>query len=394
MSPARIQRSLDLWDKHLPSVIPYYAVKCNPDPQILHHLWGKGVGFDCASEREIRSIHRLGRGPIQSDRRIVYANPCKSEDAIAYAKEVGSPLTVVDSVEEVEKLAGYKGGALIRIAVDDTESTMPFSTKFGAHGYSISHIAAAAKTFRLPIHGISFHVGSGCQSGRAYSRAIRAAYGHLKTVGGGANIIDIGGGYLADETDFKEKTEHIRGEMMRVNMDSIESEGGRQIEWIAEPGRFFASNSFDFFVRVIGKKRAPGGGWAYTIDDSLYGQFSNILFDHATPLWIRVAESHEKPRKQVRGTLFGRTCDSVDVIAKAESMEELEIGDWLWFPGMGAYTRATASEFNGFPRPEVFIDDLPLNAGLLPYIQAAPKGVSYVPPVSAASLWTEPAQPA
>lgn len=390
MSPSRVQRSLDLWDRHLPSVIPYYAVKCNPDRQILHYLWGKGVGFDCASEREIRSIHSLGRGPIQSDRRIVYANPCKSEEAIRYAKEVGSPLTVVDSVEEVEKLAGYSGGALIRIAVDDKESTMPFSSKFGASGYGISHIAAAAAANRLPIHGISFHVGSGCLSGRAYSRAISAAYNHLNTVGGQANIIDIGGGYLADETDFKEKAGHIHNEMTRVSMDSIER--ARPIEWIAEPGRFFASNSFDFFVRVLGKKRGPGG-WAYTVDDSLYGQFSNILFDHATPSWIRVTESREKVRKQVRGVLFGRTCDSVDVIAKAESMEELEVGDWLWFPGMGAYTRATASEFNGFPRPEVFIDDLPISTSLAPFIASVPKGVSYVPPVSAASLWAQPQEP-
>jgi ornithine decarboxylase len=371
-------------------VTPYYAVKCNPDRQILHYLWGKGIGFDCASEREIHSIHMLGRGPIQGDRRIVYANPCKSEKSIGYAKEVGSPLTVVDSVEEVEKLSNYAGGALIRIAVDDTESTMPFSSKFGASGYEISHIAAAAEANHLPIHGISFHVGSGCQSGRAYSRAIRAAYTHLKTVGRNANIIDIGGGYLADETDFKEKAEHIRNEIMRVNMDSIGLP--RPIEWIAEPGRFFASNSFDFFVRVIGKKRAPAG-WAYTVDDSLYGQFSNILFDHATPLWIRVAEPYERPRKKLGGVLFGRTCDSVDIIAKAESMEELEIGDWLWFPGMGAYTRATASEFNGFPRPEVFIDDLPITTSLGPFLASVPKGVFYVPPVSAASLWVEPAAP-
>jgi ornithine decarboxylase len=205
------------------------------------------------------------------------------------------------------------------------------------------------------------------------------------------NIIDIGGGYLADEADFKGKAEYIRNEMVQVNMDFIEQPQG--INWIAEPGRFFASNSFDFFVRVIGKKRGSSSGWAYTIDDSLYGQFSNILFDHATPRWIRVSKEHESPRKKVRGTLFGRTCDSVDVIAKAESMEELEVGDWLWFPAMGAYTRATASEFNGFPRPEVFIDDLPLDTSLLPYIHATPKGVSYVPPVSAASLWAKPQEP-
>jgi hypothetical protein len=38
-------------------------------------------------------------------------------------------------------------------------------------------------------------------------------------------------------------------------------------------------------------------------------------------------------------------------------MEELEVGDWLWFPHMGAYTTVTASEFNGFPKPPVFLDE-------------------------------------
>jgi hypothetical protein len=59
--------------------------------------------------------------------------------------------------------------------------------------------------------------------------------------------------------------------------------------------------------------------------------------------------------------MFGRTCDSIDVIAKGP-MEELHVGDWLYFPLMGAYTLASASEFNGFPKPHVIEDnaeDLP-----------------------------------
>jgi hypothetical protein len=47
-------------------------------------------------------------------------------------------------------------------------------------------------------------------------------------------------------------------------------------------------------------------------------------------------------------------------------MEDLEVGDWLYFPLMGAYTSATASEFNGFPKPEVKKDE-----GLLPTTEDA-----------------------
>jgi diaminopimelate decarboxylase len=114
-------------------------------------------------------------------------------------------------------------------------------------------------------------------------------------------------------------------------------------------------------VKVIGKKAAFSNsgtqdGWRYTVDDSIYGQFSNILFDKAKPKWIRVSPDG-KLRRYVKGTIFGRTCDSLDRIARSEQMEELEVGDWLWFPRMGAYTRATATEFNGFPMPDVIVTD-------------------------------------
>jgi diaminopimelate decarboxylase len=100
---------------------------------------------------------------------------------------------------------------------------------------------------------------------------------------------------------------------------------------------------------------SDGNGWRYTIDDSLYGQFSSICFDKKTPLWIRIpqTDSDKHPRKSSKGILFGRTCDSLDMIAKSYSMEELDVGDWLWFPEMGAYSAVTASEFNGFPKPPV-----------------------------------------
>jgi len=45
----------------------------------------------------------------------------------------------------------------------------------------------------------------------------------------------------------------------------------------------------------------------------------------------------------------------------------MDVGDWLYFPMMGAYTSATASEFNGFPKPESMVD----LQGLLPDAKTA-----------------------
>jgi ornithine decarboxylase len=174
----------------------------------------------------------------------------------------------------------------------------------------------------------------------------------LRKYGHSPKVIDIGGGFSSDPEVFLKTAKVIQEAIQQVPKNRI---------LIAEPGRFFAQPSQDLFVKVIAKKPGQNGnGYRYVIDESLYGHFSCIPFDHQTPPFIRVSQDNEK-RKSHEAILFGRTCDSLDVIAKG-NMEELEVGDWLYFPLMGAYTSATASEFNGFPKPEIVHDvnnDLP-----------------------------------
>jgi hypothetical protein len=53
-------------------------------------------------------------------------------------------------------------------------------------------------------------------------------------------------------------------------------------------------------------------------------------------------------------TVFGPTCDSIDVIARSVLLPKLKVGDWMYFNNMGAYTMAAASSFNGFVPSERF----------------------------------------
>lgn len=47
-------------------------------------------------------------------------------------------------------------------------------------------------------------------------------------------------------------------------------------------------------------------------------------------------------------TLFGPTCDAFDkLFLKEVQLPELDVGDWLVFPFMGAYTSVLSSTFNG-----------------------------------------------
>jgi len=377
--PHRVWAQQMLWDKYLYHVKPHYAIKSNPEPLLIKMMYPKGVKFDCASLQELKLVKdNLPTGTNFNDM-IIYANPCKSYADLEYAqKVVESPITVVDSFEELDKLVNikYEGGALVRISVDDKNSKIPFSGKFGLTPEKVKDLGIYAKSKNIDLKGISFHVGSGGNDGKVYYKSISIAKQlntELQQQNHQANIIDIGGGFLPNEDDFIKKAKYIN--------DAYD----KKFQFIAEPGRFFSSVCQDFFVKVIGKK-PWASGWRYTIDDSLYGQFSCIPFDQATPLWMRISDDNEL-RNKTKGILMGRTCDSVDVIARCESMEELEVDDWLWFPQMGSYTNATANEFNGFPKPSVltiFMDTPNIHDSK--FIERVPESIQVITPLSSKAL--------
>jgi len=306
------------------------------------------MGFDCASEKEIVETLPLSK-------KIVYAQPCKKVDDIRLAQARGVKRTVVDSVEEVEKLAEaeWKGEILVRLLVSDQASKQPFSKKFGAPLQWLSGIYDAAKHYKLHMAGFSFHVGSECESPKQYKEAIRdcwKAQNTAKLYGFPLTCLDIGGGFLPERNSFEKVASEIENARNNILPD-------RSIEWIAEPGRFFAGPTHTLYTTVIGKKpvwpppkNISDPQWRITIDESVYGCFSNIPFDHQEPVLerIRPALPEEKPRATV---VFGRTCDSGDCLGTLP-IHSVNVGDLLLVRNMGAYTTVTASEFNGFPKPD------------------------------------------
>jgi len=92
----------------------------------------------------------------------------------------------------------------------------------------------------------------------------------------------------------------------------------------------------------------------------VYGAFNCILFDHQTPL-PRVLTVNGSPytpstlpnddhdHDQQLASIWGPTCDSIDCISKGLWLPRgIQVGDWLEFENMGAYTICAASQFNGF----------------------------------------------
>ena len=162
LSHKRVVTQTQHWKRALPNVKPFYAVKCNPDPTLMTWLRDEGSGFDCASQREIAAVRNLPASEGATTE-ILFANPCKNKKELGAALAADVSVTVTDSEEEVQKLrnAAWTGSAFLRLRVADTGSKMPFSAKFGLAFEEVERLAWAARGAKLPITGVSFHVGSG-----------------------------------------------------------------------------------------------------------------------------------------------------------------------------------------------------------------------------------------
>ncbi|XP_047044913.1 ornithine decarboxylase-like [Lolium rigidum] len=340
-------RIIDLHNRWLPGVRPYYAVKCNPEPALLGALAALGTGFDCASRVEIQAVVALGVHPS----RIVYANPCKPEEHLKYASQVGVNLTTYDSVEEVAKVKRCHPSCelLLRIkGPENSHAKVDLGTKYGAHADEVVPLLRAAQRVGLAVAGVSFHVGSGGSRTDVYSGAIqaaRAAFDAAAALGmPPMRVLDIGGGFVAGAA-FDEAARVIRG--------AIEQRFGDlpRVEVIGEPGRYFAETAFTLAARVIGK-RTRGDLREYWIDDGVYGSLNCIRMDdyvpRPKPLTVRC-----HGEKTFASTVFGPTCDSLDTVVTGYQLPEMSVGEWLVFDDMGAYTTGSGTNFNGFRTSDI-----------------------------------------
>lgn len=348
-----------LWKHSMPRVMPFYAVKSNPDEIICRTLHTLGSGFDCASKAEIKQALELGCSP----QNIIFANPCKSVQNILYAKEKDVAMMTFDNIYELIKISNIYPEAklVLRILPDDSHSLMPFGSKFGASFKDSVTLIEKCVELGMDLIGVSFHVGSGCYSSIAWVEALklaRAVFDEAEKRGYEMTLLDIGGGWPGTESGALRVAE--LGKDISPVIDELFS---ADVRVISEPGRYFCSETTTLATTIISKRHRVISGAGSSeleeetesqlyISDGVYGSFNCIIFDHYKPEPKLLSEdAFMRPVK--KSTMFGPTCDSMDCIVKGYEFPEAEVGEWVYFENMGAYTMAAGSTFNGMPLPEV-----------------------------------------
>ena len=361
---AKIRSQYRLLQAALPGVDLHFALKPLPHRAVVDTLASIGAYFDLATTGEVELIAASG---IAADRTI-HTHPIKRDIDIRNALAYGTRTFVVDSLNELAKFKNYTDQArvLVRLSFPNPAVFSDLSRKFGCSPHKAIDIIQQAHEWGIDVYGLSFHVGSQTLDSSQYTNAINKSlkvFAQVRELGlPELRCLDIGGGfpvnYASEGINIVDYCAPIRDALTQLPAN---------VRLIAEPGRFIVAPAVISVASVMGQAERNGVTWYY-LDDGVYGSFSGIMFDHGAYPIEALSDSNEL----TQCVLAGPTCDSIDVVSESIMLPKLNDGDLLIARMMGAYTWASATEFNFFPKAKlVSYDSAQLGILSLPSLKVA-----------------------
>ncbi|MCB1398933.1 MAG: type III PLP-dependent enzyme [Rhodobacteraceae bacterium] len=346
-APTILQSTARRFIKGFPGLVTY-AVKSNPDEMVIQNLVAAGVrGFDVASPYEIDLIRRLAPGAA-----LHYHNPVRGRDEIAHAVAADVKTWSVDSVSELEKLIEMvpaEGREIsVRFKLPVQGAAYNFGAKFGATAELAAQLLRRADAAGF-IASLTFHPGTQCVDPMAWDAYIRTAAAICAEAGVRAARLNVGGGFPSHRNIGPAPVlEDIFALIGRVTAEAF---GEDRPALVCEPGRGLVGDAFTHITRV----KALRDGAHVFLNDGVYGGLAELpLVGNIDRVDVFSPEGQQRTGAAVARVVFGPTCDSVDRLPGELGLaSDLQEGDFVVFQGMGAYSSATNTRFNGFGAMEI-----------------------------------------
>jgi len=123
---------------------------------------------------------------------------------------------------------------------------------------------------------------------------------------------------------------------------------------LSEPGRALVAEGVSLVTQVIMRRDNE-----LFINDGIYGSLSEPGASDGKvhfPVRAHRAEGREFDTETQPFKLFGPTCDGADALhVPFDLPADIQIGDWIEFGMLGAYSLANRTSFNGF-YPETMVE--------------------------------------
>lgn len=344
-SPETLAATAARFQKGFPGQVTY-AVKANPEPAVLGTLAAAGIAaFDVASPVEIDLVRSLVPGAA-----LHYNNPVRSPAEIAHGVAAGVASWSVDGFGELAKLVAQlpKGIEVsVRLALPVPGAAYDFGSKFGeAPEQAAALLAAVAHAGLTP--AMTFHPGTQCADPAAWARYIETAADVALAAGVRLARLNVGGGFPSDRGAGATALEPI---FEAIAAATARAFGPQAPALLCEPGRGMVAEAFSLATRV----KAIREDGSLFLNDGIYGLMAEApVMGSVERLRLLSPEGIPRGGPRRARVLYGPTCDSLDRLPEPMMLPaEVDEGDYLLFDGMGAYSTATATRFNGYGAYEV-----------------------------------------
>ena len=363
----RARTTREMLERHLGDVHVYYAGKALLTADVARWMVEEGLRVDACSLGEMTIALAAGVPAAQMG---LHGNN-KSDAELERAVEVGLGSVVLDSAEEIERLAaiakrrGKRQSVRLRVAVGVHASTHDYlatsheDQKFGVAPRDVADLVARIRSHEsLTLLGLHCHIGSQIASPDGHiesARRMLELHAGLLT-GGDVPELNLGGGFGIRYTSADDEIDlaQFASELADVVRDECARLGIPQPTLCFEPGRSITGPAGITLYRVgtikpvqleegVRTYVSVDGGMSDNARPALYGaQYSARVVSRdssAEPMLTRVVGLH---------------CESGDIVVDAEWLPaDTRRGDLLAVAATGAYCHSLSSNYNATPRPGI-----------------------------------------
>ena len=350
----------------------YYAAKAFVSKEIARWVEQAGLGIDVCTGGEL-AVAMAANFP--ADRIELHGNN-KSEEEISTAIDYRVGVIVVDSLQEIERVAGiaHRKGVVQKVLLRLTPgvqahthkaiSTAHEDVKFGfsiASGAAWDAVLAIAKHESLKLQGFHAHIGSQIFVTDAFktsaARLIEMLSRYRNEFGSELLELDLGGGYgiAYVEGDNPISSHDALSQLRDVVFTECEKQKLSIPKISIEPGRAIVGPSMVTLYKVGTTKevRLEDGStrWYVSVDGGMSDNMRTGLYDAKYSALL----ANRSSAAELRGSrLVGKHCETGDIVIKdLELASDITPGDLLVTPATGAYGRSMASNYNHMTRPPV-----------------------------------------
>jgi diaminopimelate decarboxylase len=345
-----------------------YAAKAFVCTSVARWVEEEGLGLDVCTGGELAVAQRASFPP---DRITLHGNN-KSMSELGAALDAGAGHFVVDSFEEIARLAflaqqrAVRAAVLVRVTVGVEAHTHEFIAT--AHedqkfGFSLADGDAAEAVRRilllpaLDLRGLHMHIGSQIFDTSGFEVAVRrivSLHAAIRdehgvelpelVLGGGFGIAYTSQDDPLPPVDLADQTRRLVDEECALRHIAVP-------RLAVEPGRAIAGPAV-FTLDEVGTVKSVQGRRTYvSVDGGMSDNIRAALYDASYSCTL-ASRASQAPSMLAR--VVGKHCESGDVVVKDEFLPaDVAPGDLLAVPGTGAYCRSMASNYNCVPRPPV-----------------------------------------